>query len=78
MPIFRPGPLHVVTAGSMSALAKIERLELLPAVIEAMAAPWAVFDELYGRGCRYEFVERIDAVNVPRKHAYSQFSSHST
>ena len=32
----------------MSALAKIERLELLPAVIEAEAAPSAVFDELYG------------------------------
>ena len=48
MPIFRPGPLHVVTAGSMSALAKIERLELLPAVIEAEAAPSAVFDERYG------------------------------
>lgn len=48
MPIFRPGPVYVVTVGSMSALAKIERLELLPAVIEAVASPAAVFDELYG------------------------------
>lgn len=49
----------------LSALAKIERLELLPAVFHAVTTPSAVVDELNrADAAGYEFVDRIDAVKT--------------
>jgi predicted nucleic acid-binding protein len=49
----------------LSALAKIERLELLPVVFEDVVTPSAVVDELdRAAASGYEFTERIDAVKA--------------
>lgn len=49
----------------LSALAKIERLELLPAVFRSVTTPSAVVDELNrAEAVGYEFVDRIDAVKT--------------
>ncbi|QSW98221.1 hypothetical protein [Haloterrigena alkaliphila] len=47
----------------MSAVAKIERLALVPAVFDTVGTPTAVVDELErAKATGYEFVTRIDAV----------------
>ena len=49
----------------LSALARIERLELLPTVFEAVVTPSAVVDELdRAAASGYEFTEGIDAVKA--------------
>lgn len=53
----------LVDTNVSSALAKIERLELLPVVFSSVSTPSAVVDELHRAAVAgYEFVERIDAV----------------
>lgn len=49
----------------LSALAKIERLDLLLAVFDSVATPSAVVDELnQAEAAGYEFVDRIDEVKT--------------
>lgn len=55
--------MTLVDNNILSALAKIERLELLPGIFETVGTPVAVIDELHrAEVAGYEFVERIDAV----------------
>lgn len=54
--------MTVVDNNILSALAKIERLALLPSIFEAVGTPVAVIDELHrAEVAGYEFVERINA-----------------
>lgn len=57
--------MAVVDNNVLSSLAKIDRLELLPAVFETTGTPPAVLDEL-GRAeaAGYDFVEQINAVKA--------------
>lgn len=55
--------MTIVDNNVLSALAKIERLELLAEVFETVGTPLAVVSELdRARTAGYEFVTRIDAV----------------
>lgn len=57
--------MTVVDNNVLSALAKIDRLELLPAVFETVGTPPAVVDELErARAAGYEFVSRVDAIKT--------------
>jgi predicted nucleic acid-binding protein len=54
--------MTIVDNNILSALAKIERLELLARLFETVGTPVAVIDELYrAEIAGYEFVERIHA-----------------
>lgn len=53
--------MTVVDNNILSALAKIEQLELLPAVFDTIGTPVAVLDELHRADVAgYEFVDRIE------------------
>ena len=55
--------MTIVDNNVLSALAKIERLSLLPAVFETVGTPTAVITELdRARSGGYDFASRIDAV----------------
>lgn len=55
--------MTIVDNNVLSALAKIERLALLPAVFDTVGTPTAVIAELdRAKTAGYEFVDRIDAV----------------
>lgn len=57
--------MTVVDNNVLSALAKIDRLELLPTVFGTVGTPPAVLDELdRAEAAGYEFVERINAVKA--------------
>lgn len=57
--------MAIVDNNVLSALAKVERLDLLPAVFDEVGTPTAVLDELErARTAGYEFVDRVDAVTA--------------
>lgn len=57
--------MALVDNNVLSALAKIERLDLLPVVFDSVKTPSAVVDELNrAEAAGYEFVDRIDEVKA--------------
>lgn len=57
--------MTIVDNNVLSALAKIERLQLLPALFDTVGTPTAVIAELdRAKTAGYEFVSRIDAVKA--------------
>lgn len=55
--------MTIVDNNILSAFAKVERLELLPAIFDAVGTPPSVIEELdRAKAAGYEFVERIDAI----------------
>jgi predicted nucleic acid-binding protein len=57
--------MTIVDNNILSALAKVERLDLLPAVFDSVGTPPSVVDELdRAKAAGYGFVNRIDAVTA--------------
>ena len=55
--------MTIVDNNILSAVAKVERLELLPAIFDTVGVPPSVIDELdRAEAAGYEFVERVDTV----------------
>ncbi len=55
--------MTIVDNNILSAFSKVERLELLPAIFDAIGTPPSVIEELdRAEAAGYEFVERVDAV----------------